>query len=274
MLVIPSSAWSLLFAFFLVASLRCLMLSTMGERPHLSRIRGCVCWCPICRDLTTCYSSTIWTMQWLVQRNPSSLMSKSRKTFLYADVHVMCWLPSGRLNASRLQNVPKEDEQVPPHHQLVSLKSSCPLSVNRLYRTERCAPAGLPTKIALAAHQTHFKKHARGVKRCVASALVCGNQCCNCGAILASRACLLNTSQRFRATEVFCRASLAKGSPTQRIVEILSDVFFSLWWAVVRKWYGTCSHGCTSSHIFSHMAIWSSNHLCLRVPLLFSQQRI
>ena len=95
----PSSTWSFLFCLFLAASLVCLMLWTMMERPHLSHIRGCVCWCPICRDSTTCSSSTIWTMQWLVRRN-SSLILWSRKRF--STQMSMCWSPSGRLHASRL----------------------------------------------------------------------------------------------------------------------------------------------------------------------------
>ena len=78
--------------------------------------------------------------------------------------------------------------------------------------------ADFPIKTALAAHETHSKKHVRGVKRCVASAMVCGNQCCNCGAILARRVCL-RTHLKDSVRRGFCRASVAKGSPTQRIVE-------------------------------------------------------
>ena len=41
---------------FEVASLVCLTSWTVVERPHISHIRGCACWCLICRDLITCYS--------------------------------------------------------------------------------------------------------------------------------------------------------------------------------------------------------------------------
>ena len=198
----PPSAWSFLFAFFRWHTLVCMMLWTTEERPHFSRIRGCVCWCLMCRGLTTCCSSTIWTMQWLVRRN-SSLMLKSRKR---------------EWSTKRIPppSVPRDEEVLPSP--VVEREVELLFVGEHIFQDGSVCSAAFPVLIALAAHQTHSKKHVRGVKRCVASALVCGNQCCNCGAVLASRTCQ-RTHLKDSVRRGFCRASLDKGCPTQRIVE-------------------------------------------------------
>ena len=133
LLVIPHPRGRFCLPFF-VASLVCLTLWTTAELPHPLHIRGCDCWCLICRDSTTCSSSMIWTTQWLVQRN-SSLILWSRKRS--STQMFMRWWPSGRLNASRLQMCHLTNKV--SHHQLLSVKSSCPSSVNKFYRTGLCA---------------------------------------------------------------------------------------------------------------------------------------
>ena len=189
------------FAFFWVASLVCLMLWTTEGRPHLSRIRGCVCWCLIC------YSSTIWTTQWLVRRN-SSLMLKSRKSF--STQMSMCWLPSGRPNASR--HHPSQKTNKCSHHQLLSVKSSCPSSVNK-FTGRVCVPCGIPDQdCAGCAPNPQQETRPRSQTLCRLR-LVCGHQCCKSGAILARPACL-RTHLKDSVRRGFCRASCAKESPT------------------------------------------------------------
>ena len=79
--------------------------------------------------------------------------------------------------------------------------------------------------------------------RCIC--LVCGNQCCSCGAILASRACL-RTHLKDSVRRGFCRASLAKGSPTQRIVEF-SPMSCSLCGAQLSE------NGAALAHMAAHL---------------------
>ena len=196
LLVIPHARGRSCFP-FLVAFLS---WWTIMERSHPLHIPGYDYWCLICGDSTMYYSWTIWMTQWLIHQS-FSLIRRSGKPFSMQIS--MCWWQSGRLNAYHLQ---------------VCQLTNGLMYVKRYYRTERRALRLLRQKIALAAHQTHSKKHARGVKRCVASALVCSNQCCNCGAILATRACL-RIHLKHSVQRGFCRASHAKGSPTQTHVE-------------------------------------------------------
>ena len=157
---------------FSVASLVGLMLWTMEESPRLSHLNN-VLQLDDLDDAVAC---------------PTKLFTgvEVKETFLYADVHVLF----AEWSTERVppQNVPR-DEQVLPQP-VDEREVELPFVCEQTLQDGTLCSAAFPTKTALAAHQTHFKKHARGVKRCVASALVCSNQCCNCGAILASRACL------------------------------------------------------------------------------------
>ena len=168
-----------------------------------------------------------------------------KETFLYADVHVLV----AEWSTERIPppNVPRDEHVLLPP--VVEREVELPFVCEQALQDGTLCPAAFPTKIALAAHQTHFKKHARGVKRCVASALVCGNQCCNCGAVLASRTCL-RTHLKDSVRRGFCRASLAKGSPTQRIVEF-SPMSCSLCGAQLSE------NGAALAHMTAHLRTFS-----------------
>ena len=119
-------------------------------------------------------------------------------------------------------------------------------------------------KIALAAHQTHSKKHAPGGKRCVTSALVCGKQCCNCGAILTSHVCL-RTHLKDSVRRRFFRASLArKGAQRNELWNSLRCAVL----CVVRICQNMIRHSHTWLHTFAHsfhMVMWPVNHLILHM---------
>ena len=164
-----------------------------------------------------------------------------KEMFFYADVHVLV----AEWSSERVPppNVPRDEQVFPPP--VGEREVELPFFCEQALQDGTLCSADFPTKIALTAHQTHFKKHARGVKRCVASTLVCGKQCSNCGAILASRACL-RTHLKDSVRRGVCRASLAKGSPTQRIVEF-SPMFCSLCGAQLSQ------NGAALAHMAAHL---------------------
>ena len=175
-------------------------------------------------------------MQWLVQRN-SSLILWSRKRF--STQMFMCWWPSGRLNASRLQTYQETNNS--SHHQLVSVKSSCPLSVNRLYRTERCALR--PSRPRLPWLRT--KPTSRNMHEGSNVALHLPWYVVVSAAI-AVRYWRAEHVLKDSVRRGFCRASLAKGSPTQRIVEF-SPMSCSLCGAQLSE------NGAALAHMAAHL---------------------
>ena len=208
-------------------------------------------------------------MQWLVRRN-SSLMSKSRKRF--STRMFMCWLPSGSTERVPPPNVPRDEQALPPPV-VEARQSSLPSACEQTLQDGTLCSAAFPTKVALAAHQTHFKKHARGAKRCVASALVCGNQCCHCRCDAGEPSMSANTSSKIPCDEVFVEPRLPKEAQRGELLKFLLCLVLS----VVRSCQKMVRHLLTWLHIFahsSHMAIWSTNHLCLRVRCCFHSTRI
>ena len=208
----PSSAWSFLFTFF----------GSVPGLPDVVDNSGATT--PFAHSWLRLLVSDLQRLNNVLQLDdlddavacPAKLFTDAevKATFLYADVHVLV----AEWSTERIPhpNVPRDEHVLLPP--VIERDVELPFVCEQTLQDGTMCSAAFPTKIALAAHQTHFKKHARGVKRCLASALVCGNQCCNCGAILASRACL-RTHLKGSVLRGFCRASLAKGSSTQRIVE-------------------------------------------------------
>ena len=91
-----------------------------------------------------------------------------------------------------------------------------------------------------------------------------GNQCCNCGAILASRRLLTNTPERLCGTR-FLSSFTWQGKPIATNCEISSDVLYSLRSTVCQK---MTRRLLTWLHIFAHsphVVTWFGNHLTMHV---------
>ena len=235
---------------FLVAFLVRLMLWTMEERPHLSRIRGYVCWCLICRDL-----SLVLQLDDLYDAVacPTKLFTdvEVKETFLYADVHVLVaeW----------------STERVPPpsHHQLMSVKSNCPLSVNRHYRTERCAlRPSRPRLLWLRTKPTSRNMHVESNVALHLDLYVVISAAIAVRYWRAEHVC--GHISKIPCDEVFVEPRLTREVQRSELLNFLRCRVL----CVVRSCQKMVRHLLTWLHIFahySHMVIWSSNHLCLRV---------
>ena len=192
------------------------MLWTTEGRPHLSRIRGCVCWCLICNvlqlddldDAVAC---------------PAKLftVAEVKEKFLYADVHVLV----AEWSTERIPPppMPRDEQVLPPP--VVEREVELPFVCEQIYRTGLWALRHSDQDCAGCAPNPQQETPPRSRTLCRLR-LVCGNQCCKSGAILARPACLrihLKDSVR----RCFCRASCARKAQRNELWNFLRCLVLS-----------------------------------------------
>ena len=180
-----------------------------------------------------------------------------KETFLLADVHVLV----AEWSTERIPppNVPRDEHVLLPP--VVESELELPFVCEQALQDGTLCSAAFPTKIALAAHQTHFKKHARGVKRCVASALYVA-----ISAAIAARSWraehVCEHISQIPRDEFFVEPRLPKEAQRSELLNFLRCLVL----CVVRSCQKMVRHLLTWLHIFAHfsrMVIWSTN-VCLR----------